>query len=135
MLKRIAVAAVAGLFLASPVEAQSRRATGVLVTLVGSGLVAAAFDYRGDVCPAGYTVHTYQNLPTQCVYIAPNFSRTDVQEATTKVRLKRKGLLWSGVGAVGFGVVLAMLPAGSPFETVSIDVAPDRLAASKTFGF
>ena len=101
----------------------------------GVGLMAAAFDYRSDVCPSGYSTHTYQDLPTQCVRIDFGTGDSDVREATTKATLKRKGMLWSGVGAIGLGTVVAMLPEGAPLETVSIDVAPDHIAASKTFGW
>ena len=45
-------------------------------------------------------MHTYQDLPTQCVFVSsrPPYD-TNVQDATTKAILKRRGLLWAGVGA------------------------------------
>lgn len=135
----VVVVAVVSLTETEPATAQSRQVIGVTTVLVGAGLMAGAFDYRGDVCPAGYSTHRYQNLPTQCVFVSnrPPYN-SDVQEATTKVRLKRRGMLWSGLGAVGVGVVLFMLPgdAGQAVSrTVDIRVAPDRVQFGKTFGF
>ena len=51
-MKRFAAAlvCVAGLAsTATPAAAQSRKTAGVVSLLAGAGLVAAAFDYRGDV--------------------------------------------------------------------------------------
>ena len=63
---------------AAPAAAQSRKTTGIVSLLAGAGLVIAAFDYETDICPEGYSRHTYQHQPTQCVYVSPDwpFTRT-----------------------------------------------------------
>ena len=65
-------------------------------------MTALAFDYRGDQCPTGYSLHTYQDIPSQCVWIStvPPYD-SDIRDATTAVTLKRKAMLWSGVVAMG----------------------------------
>ena len=79
----------------------------------------AAFDYRADHCPPRYSVDTYQNRPTKCFYAARDYSRTDVRDATVKIRLKREPGLWSGAGAGGIGVVLAQRASVSQKTPVS----------------
>lgn len=137
---RIAVVAlVAVVFLgsASAAEAQSRSTWGWITTAAGGGLIAAAFDYSPDQCPAGYSTHTADNLPTQCVFISydPPYD-SDIQEATTGVELSRRGLLWAGVGAMVGGVVLALIPGGQAVSrAVDVQMSPGRVTVGRTFGF
>lgn len=134
MRKRIAAAAVlAGMLgvAAQPAAAQSRGTTGVLALVAGSGLIAAAFDYKRDVCPAGYTTHTYENEPTLCFFVSPS-GDTDTREADTKARLKRRGLLWAGLGAVGAGAVLLLLPDNPVTRNFDVEVSPERVAVGRT---
>ena len=137
---RIAVVAlVAVVFLGSvsAAEAQSRSTWGWITAAAGGGLIAAAFDYSPDQCPAGYSRHTYDNLPTQCVFISydPPYD-SDIQEATTGVELSRRGLLWAGVGAMVGGVVLALIPGGQAVSrTVDVQMSPGRVTVGRTFGF
>lgn len=133
MRKRIAAAAVlAGVLgAAQPAAAQSRGTMGVLTLVAGSGLIAAAFDYKRDVCPAGYTTHTYENEPTLCFFVSPS-GDSDTREADTKVRLKRRGLLWAGLGAVGAGAVLLLLPDNPVTRNFDVEVSPERVAVGRT---
>lgn len=133
MRKRIAAAAVlAGVLAAAqPAAAQSRGTMGVLTLVAGSGLIAAAFDYKRDVCPAGYTTHTYENEPTLCFFVSPS-GDSDTREADTKVRLKRRGLLWAGLGAVGAGAVLLLLPDNPVTRNFDVEVSPERVAFGRT---
>ena len=101
--------------------------------------MAGAFDYRADVCPDGYSTHTFHNRPTECLFVSstPPFN-TDVQEATTKATLKRQRLLWAGLGAAVGGVVLLLLPGETgqaAARAVDIQIAPDRVKLGKTFGW
>lgn len=113
--------------------AAGKDKAGAIFVLAGAGLMAGAFDYKGDQCPAGYTTHTAQNLPTQCFLVRSNGS-TDIREATTGVTFKRKPMMWAGVGSVATGIVLFMLPSGAQ-NTVDISITPQGVAASKTFTF
>lgn len=112
-------------------QAADRHTTGLLLTLAGGGLIAAAFDYRGDQCPDGYSTHTFDTLPTQCVLVSRGGS--DVTDATTAIRYKRPALMWSGVAAAGLGTVLMLLPDRAANAAPSVDVAPDGWRVSKTF--
>ena len=135
---RIAVVVLlASLVFSSTAEAQSRRAWGWVTAAAGGGLIAAAFNYSPDQCPSGYSTHTADNLPTQCIFISrtPPYD-TDIQEATTGVELARRGVLWAGVGAMVGGIVLAVLPGGSAVSrAVDVQIAPDRVTVGRTFGF
>ena len=90
-MKKIGTAACVFLLVsAAPASAQqwSRTTTGIVTLSAGVGLVFAAFDFTFDVCPEGYSTHTYQNQPTQCLYVSPSppFD-TDVRDATTEATL------------------------------------------------
>ena len=63
-MKKIGTAACVFLLVsAAPASAQqwSRTTTGAVTLSAGVGLVFAAFDFTFDVCPEGYSTHTYQN--------------------------------------------------------------------------
>ena len=95
------------------------------------------FTNSPDQCPAGYSTHTADNLPTQCVFISydPPYD-SDIQEATTGVELSRRGLLWAGVGAMVGGVVLALIPGGQAVSrAVDVQMSPGRVTVGRTFGF
>ena len=137
MRRRIAVMLAAALVFGGAADAQAADKTtvGASVLAIGGVLTALAFDYRSDQCPPGYTLHTYDNLPSQCSFISVD--RTDFREATTAVELKRKGMLWSGLGAMGLGAVIAMLPDDSPMADIDVGVDPARggWRATKTIGW
>ena len=138
MTARIATAALAAALVfggAADVQAADKRTVGGSILAVGGVLTALAFDYRGDQCPEGYTLHTYDNLPSQCSYFSE--TRSDITDATTAVTLKRKGMLWSGLGAMGLGAVIALLPDDSPMADIDVGVDPARggWRATKTIGW
>ena len=112
-------------------RAAGKTTAGAILTLSGSALLLAAFDYKGDQCPDGYSTHTYQNLPTQCVLLSR--SGSDVREATTGVTYKRPGLMWSGLGVAATGIVLLLLPERT--QVADVTVTPDGWRASKTIGW
>ena len=114
-----------------PAQAAGRKVAGAVLAVAGAGLIAGAFDWSTQ-CPPGYSTHTFQNLPTQCVFISSRGS--DVQEATTKLSFERPALVWAGAATAVTGVVLLLLPK-KVAKTVQLSVAPSRVSASKTFGF
>lgn len=121
---------------APPAAAQSRTMLGLLSVLAGSGLVAAAFDYQADTCPEGYSTHTFEHEPTQCFFVSPHppFD-TDTRDAATDVTLKRPALLWTGVGALGAGALLLLLPENGITRGLDVQVAPERVAVRRAFGW
>ena len=121
---------------ASPAAAQSRKTTGIVSILAGAGLVIAAFDYETDICPEGYSRHTYQHQPTQCVYVSPDWPfDTDVREASTDATFTRPKLAWAGIGAVGLGAVLLTLPDNRVTRDLHVQVSPERVAVRRKFGW
>ncbi len=132
-MKNIVILLTFALFLALlPTQSQAagKKEAGAILVLSGGVLVLAAFNYKGDQCPDGYSTHTFQNLPTQCVLISS--AGSDVREATTGISYERPALMWSGVGAAAAGIVMMMLP-----EKARMDVTfgPHEVRVSKTFGF
>ncbi len=121
---------------AAPAAAQSRKTTGIVSILAGAGLVIAAFDYETDICPEGYSRHTYQHQPTQCVYVSPNPPYdTDVRDASTEASFTRPKLAWAGIGAVGIGAVLLTLPDNRVTRDLDVQVSPERVAVRRKFGW
>lgn len=138
-MKRILMVAACVLVLlsaASPAAAQSRKTTGIVSLLAGAGLVVAAFDYESDICPEGYSTHTYQHQPTQCVFVSPDWPfDTDVRDATTDATFARPKLAWTGIGAVGLGAVLLTLPDNRVTRDLDVQVSPERVAVQRKFGW
>ena len=138
-MKRILTVAACVLVLlsaVSPAAAQSRKTTGIVSILAGAGLVIAAFDYETDICPEGYSRHTYQHQPTQCVFVSPDWPfDTDVRDATTDATFARPKLAWAGIGAVGLGAVLLTLPDNRVTRDLDVQVSPERVAVRRKFGW
>lgn len=138
-MKRIVMVAVGVLLLlsvAAPAPAQSRKTTGIVSILAGAGLVVAAFDYETDICPEGYSKHTYQHQPTQCVYVSVDWPfDTDVRDATTEATFTRPKLAWAGIGAVGLGAVLLTLPDNRVTRDLDVQVSPERVSVRRKFGW
>ena len=132
----VAAFIVASMLAAAPAEAQSRKTVGWISVLAGSGLVAAAFNYEGDICPDGYSTHTYQHQPTQCYYesLTPPVD-TDLRDASTRVTFERPGLMWAGIGAIGLGAVLLTLPENRVTRDLDVHVSPERVAVTRRFGW
>jgi hypothetical protein len=114
---------------ASAAEAKTVAAAALIVT--GGVMMVTAFDYDTS-CPAGYTTHAFEGLPTQCVHVDRYGS--DVINQPTTAEYARPTLFWSGVGAVGVGTLLALLPKGAQRATqnVNVSMAPGGWRASKT---
>ena len=138
-MKKIVTVAVGVLLLlsvAAPAPAQSRKTTGIVSILAGAGLVIAAFDYETDICPEGYSRHTYQHQPTQCVFVSPDWPYdTDVRDATTEATFTRPKLAWAGIGAVGLGAVLLTLPDNRVTRDLDVQVSPARVSVRRKFGW
>lgn len=138
-MKRILTVAACVLVLlsaVSPAAAQSRKTTGIVSVLAGAGLVIAAFDYETDICPEGYSKHTYQHQTTQCVFVSPDWPfDTDVRDATTDATFTRPKLAWVGIGAVGLGAVLLTLPDNRVTRDLDVQVSPERVAVRRKFGW
>ena len=133
-MQKIVIGCLLGALCLLPMTAHAadKKTVGAILTLSGSALMLAAFNYNGDQCPEGYSTHTFENLPTQCVSISSFGS--DVRQATTGVTFKRPVLMWSGLGAAATGIVLLLLPDRAQ-QVVDLTVTPDGWLASKTFGF
>jgi len=119
----------------TPASASGKTLGGALLVVGGAGAIAAAFDYRND-CPSGYSTHTAQNLPTQCVHISS--SGSDVRQPPTTGSLARPMLLKAGLITVGAGIVVLMLPARAAkfARVVDVSVSPTGgWQASKTVDF
>ncbi len=121
---------------AASADAQSRKTTGIVSILAGAGLVVAAFDYETDICPDGYSKHTSQYQPTQCLYVSldPPFD-TDLRDATTNADFTRPKLAWAGIGAIGLGAVLLTLPDNRVTRDLDVQVSPERVAVRRKFGW
>ena len=121
---------------AASADAQSRKTTGIVSILAGAGLVVAAFDYETDICPDGYSKHTSQYQPTQCLYVSldPPFD-TDLRDATTDADFTRPKLAWAGIGAIGLGAVLLTLPDNRVTRELDVQVSPERVAVRRKFGW
>ncbi len=138
-MKKIGTAACVFLLVsAAPASAQqwSRQTTGIVTLSAGVGLVFAAFDFTFDVCPEGYSTHTYQNQPTQCLYVSPSppFD-TDVRDATTEASLSHPKLAWTGIGAIALGAVLLAWPDNRVTRDIDVQVSPERFAVRRRFGW
>ncbi len=121
---------------APPAAAQSRKTTGIVSLLAGAGLVIAAFDYETDICPEGYSTHTYQHQPTQCVYVSADWPfDTDFRDAATEATFTRPKLAWAGIGAIGLGAVLLTLPENRVTRDLDVQVSPERVAVRRKFGW
>ena len=132
----LAVCVAALAWAAVPAEAQSRKTVGWISVLAGSGLVAAAFNYEGDICPDGYSTHTYQYEATQCYYTSPGPPYdSDLRDATTRITFERPALMWAGIGAIGLGAVLLTLPKNRVTRDLDVQVSPQRVAVSRRIGW
>jgi hypothetical protein len=123
---------------AAPASAQewTRKTTGIVTLSAGVGLVFAAFDFSFDLCPVGYSTHTYRNRPTQCLYVSPSAPfDTDVRIATTGAKLSHPRLAWSGIGAIALGAVLLTLPDSRVTRDLDLQVSPARVAVRRRFGW
>jgi hypothetical protein len=105
--------------------------TGTVLTLGGTIATIAAFSYDTS-CPAGYTTHTFQGLPTQCVYVSQYGS--DVREQPTTATLERPGMLYGGIGAAAVGLIVLLSPRSAK-HAPSISFTPRGWKASKTLTF
>ena len=132
-MQRLAIVSVLVAVLVAPVQvhAAGKKKVGAILTLSGSVLMLSAFNYSQS-CPSGYSTHTFQGLPTECVYISANGS--DVQQPPVSVSYQRPALMWSGVGAATTGIVLMLLPTRAA-KVVDVSVTPKGWLASTTFGF
>ena len=132
----IAAFVLAPLLAPAPAEAQSRDTVGWISVATGAGLLAAAFNYEGDICPDGYSRHTYQHQTTQCYYESPGPPYdTDLRDASVRITFKRPGLMWAGVGAIGLGAVLLTLPENGVTRDLDVQVSPQRFAVTRRFGW
>ena len=108
-----------------------------LMLLAGPILTLAAFDYSGGSCPEGYSSHKFEGVRTQCVRIYAS-GDSDVRTVERSVRLKRKWMLYSGLGSIAGGLILILLP-GDTGQAVSnaidLRIEPNRIRVGKTFGF
>ena len=121
---------------AAPAAAQSRTTVGWISVASGSALVAAAFNYEGDVCPDGYSTHTYQHQSSQCYYASPVPPYdTDVRDATIRITFERPHLIWAGIGAIGLGAVLLTLPDNRVTRDLDVQVSPARVAVARRFAW
>ena len=114
------------MLLAPNAQAASKKKVAGLVTAITGGVMMIVG--LEEKCPSGYSTHTFQNLPTQCVFIGG--SGSDVREAGLSI--SHSGAFWGGVGVATTGIVMMLLP-----EPARVDIAfsPHGLLISKTIRF
>ena len=101
-----------------PAEAQSRRAVGWWTVAAGGAITALAFNYRRDCDGPNQYRTTYDhgfNYGTSdyCTTISGGHAHTE--HTPIDVWLARPGMLWTGIGAIGGGLVLALWPSAPAF--------------------
>ena len=122
-----------------PAEAQSRRAVGWWTVAAGGAMTALAFNYRRDrdgrdqyrtTFDHGFRYGTSDYCTT---YYDDGHVHTE--HTPISVRLARPGMLWTGIGAIGGGLVLALWPSAPVARDLEISAAPGRVTVGRTFGF
>ena len=143
-MKMTAAVVVAGLLatlvVPRPVHAaDKKKVVGAVLAGTGGALMFGAFDYHTS-CPAGYSTHTSENLPTQCVSISRYGSDVsspygpDVRTESTIATYQRPALMFSGVSIAAAGIVLMLLPTRVA-KVADVTVTPTGWLASSTFRF
>ena len=103
---------------ARPAEAQSRKAIGWWTVAAGSAMTALAFNYRRDCDgPDQYrtTIDRGFDYGTSDYCTTVSDGHVHTEETPISVRLARPGMLWTGIGAIGGGLVVALWPSAPAF--------------------
>ena len=129
---RTVIVAFAIVLAGSPATAQSRKVLGWLSVGGGIGLAVAAFDYgefgrrrgefgqhRGGFCPRGHLAYDPTQWGSGCF----------------NADLERPRLLLAGIGAIGTGVALLMLPETEATRDLDVQVSPERVTVRRRFGW
>ena len=139
-----------------PASAQSRNAMGWLSLVAGSVLVTFAYD-KTEVCPDRYTKEEFITLVQRgwcsdrpcyghtsyehtsksvCYYFNPDRpGDADVKDTIVNRTLHRRKLAWSGVGAIGLGIVLIALPENRVTRDLDMQVSRKSVSVGRTFGW
>ena len=127
------LSAVLALALLAPSTAHAdftkRQWLGTYTILGGSMLMLASVEDTSS-CPAGYTTHYFDDIPTQCSYFGRTY--TNITEQELSLSIVRKGLFTDGVGAVVGGIVLLALPKKAKKYAPSITASPTGVTVGKT---
>ena len=112
---------------------------GVVTAIAGAGMIVGAFNYTKD-CDDGYRSVYETGFRSEyatydyCTTFAGNTVTT--RETPVDISLKRPKLLYSGIGAVIGGVLLATAFRGSPaLKDVTLQVSPGGVHVKKSFSF
>ena len=124
---------------ASTLQAEGKRTLGVVTAIAGAGMVVGAFNYK-KTCDDGYRSVYETGFRAEyatydyCTTFAGNTVTT--RETPVDISLKRPKLLYSGIGAVIGGVLLATVFRGAPaLKDVTLGVGPGELRVQKAFSF
>lgn len=128
----IALTLVLALYAPMAHAAEKKNIWGASLLLGGIGVAALAWDYTPQ-CPDGYTTHTFQGLPTQCVRISSYGS--DVINQPTNVEFSRPKLLGAGAAISAAGLILLMYHKAPPKTAPSIVITSQGWRATKSFYF
>ena len=121
-----------------PAEAQSRWAVGWWTVAAGGTMTALAFNYRRD-CDGRDQYRTtfdhgfYYGTSDYCTTISGGHVHTE--HTPISARLARPGMLWTGIAAIGGGLVLALWPSAPVARVLPISAVPGRVTVGRTFGF
>lgn len=121
------------LFTSVPARAaDAKLVAGITLLSAGSLMMVGAFSYDTS-CPPGYSTHTFQNLPTQCVYVGA--SGSDVRDIPTTATLERRGVLYGGIAVATAGAVALLMPKRVKKIAPELTITPIGWKASRTFRF
>lgn len=94
--------------------AQSRKAAGWWTVVAGAGVTALAFNYKRS-CERGYRLRSDDYGYDTCITTYEYRNETRIEDTPIKARLARPGMLWTGIGMIGGGFVVALWPSAPAF--------------------
>ena len=117
---------------------QSKDAVGIITAVVGAGLILGAFNYSSE-CD-GYRTQIDSNYSIgysgadYCTTFTSRGSRT--RETPLNISLARPTLLYTGIGAMIGGTILATAFNRTPgLKDVTLQVGPGGVRVEKAFSF
>ena len=136
-----AIVCVLILSVAMPVAAQQRKTVAGAVSIIaGVGLVIESYSSAVG-CPEHYHPATPRDQVGwgeggvhQCVRSDPG-AGFDIIDATYDTGIKRSGLAWTGLGAIGLGVAVLLLRDRRATRDLDVQVSPERVTVRRKFGW
>lgn len=109
-----------------------RQWVGTFTILAGSMLMLASVEDTSS-CPAGYTTHYFDDIPTQCSYLGRTY--TNVTEQELSLGIAHPKMFAAGIGTVLGGILILTLPKKAKKYAPSISASPQGVTLSKTVSF